>query len=190
MSTSTVQALAAKSPKTASSGVRTKTNHRKAYKPRLVAANPVAVALFGVAKPKKADVNKIHNVQKTAFNAMRQSAATIGHWAVLAGAVDVAKAIERHGVVRGLMGHLVEAEQALASIYSRANKPTGWQPGALYFYELDAISTFLHLHKYQLLQLSNAEYLQACQSAANKINGGGAKALVVEDLDQFSVEAA
>lgn len=160
----------------------------KAHKTCKVAAHPLALALFGVAKPKKSDIKRICSVLEDAFTAMRQSVATIGHWAVLGGAVDVAKAIERQGVVKGFIGHIQLTEQALASIYTRCNQPGAWRTTVLQFDEMDALDAFIWLHKLQLEQLSNAEYLQSCTKAANQINGGGeSRAIVVEDIACFSV---
>lgn len=162
-----------------------------AVQPRPSAAHPLALALFGVAKPQKQDIKQICDVLEAAFAAMRQGVATIGHWAVLGGAVDVAKAVEKQGVVRGLLGHIKATEQVLDSIYSRAENNGQWNPPELDFFEIDEIDNFIWLYKVQLERLSNAEYLRACVKAKNKINGsGGAKAIVVQDVGHFSVGAA
>lgn len=165
---------------------------RKAHCPRPVVADPIALVRFAVAKPQKSSVEQICGVLKTAFKALREGVATIGHWSVLAGAVDVSLAVEKLGKVRGVKGHLINAEGALASVYNRSNLPGGWKQSLLYFFELDVIKLFLELHELQINSLSNAEYLQACQVAANKIggSGGGYKPLIIEQLDHFSMESA
>lgn len=133
----------------------------------------MALALHYAAKPSTADVKEVLQPIQSAFTALREGVATELQWSILAGSLDVSKAIERQGVVRGLAGHLASAEQALQAISDRARLADGWRPTALYYHEIDAISTFVDLHAFQAQQLGRAEFLAALDSATQKGRSGG-----------------
>lgn len=155
-----------------------------AHKPRRLrwpaTTNTLALALDGAAKPVYGDIHKILQIMTAAFKALRQGVATELQWSVLAGGLDVSKAIECHGVVRGLSGHLAAAEIALQHIYNRAKLADGWRPAVLYFNELDAIDTFVTLHAYQFKQLSGGELRRAIASATGQIRSNGGKVNLVD----------
>lgn len=158
-------------------------------KPRRVryapTTNTMAIALHHAAKPSRADVGELLDAIKTAFTALRQGRASEREWSILAGTLDVALAVERQGVVRGLHGHLMAAEQALQTVYNRAMLGTGWQPTALHYHELDAIHTFVDLHAYQVKQLSRAEYLAAIRSAQARNRNLGNTVTTVANLSEM-----
>lgn len=160
-----------------------------ARKPRRVryapTANTMAIALHHAAKPSRADVGELLDAIKTAFKALRQGRASEREWSILAGTLDVALAVERQGVVRGLHGHLMAAEQALQTVYNRAMLANGWQPTALHYHELDAVHTFVDLHAYQVKQLSRAEYLAAIRSAQARNRNLGNTVTTVTDLSEM-----
>ena len=85
----------------------TKTNANGLRIPRVarVLVDPIRHAIEGAAKPSAANIKQIVQALALAGTAMREGVATAGDWGVVAGAVDMAIAIERGGVVRGLMGH-------------------------------------------------------------------------------------
>lgn len=142
---------------------------RKAYRPRTVTAHTMTLALHYAAKPAAADRDEVLAMLGKALQALREGVATEHQWSIAAGSVTVALAIERRGIVRGLLGHLQTAEQALQDIYDRALR-TGcgrWARVSLYYQELDALHTFLDLHTFQVHQLGRAEFLAAI-SAAHK----------------------
>ena len=144
------------------------------HKPRRVrwAKSPdtILIAMHRASKPDASNVQEIHAAMQASFKALREGVATELQWSILAGSLDVSKAIERQGVVRGLSEHLASAEQALQAIYNRARMSDGWHPPVLHFHELDAIREFVDLlYAYQLRQLSRGEFLAAINSAKGKI---------------------
>jgi len=159
---------------------------RKAYRPRHVAVNTMAIAIDGASKIRKADLDQVLAELRSAFKALREGVATQLQWSILAGSVDVAKAIERQGVVCKLHDYLVRADEALLAIYNRANTLHGWYPTALYFDELDAVDTFVDLHAFQLRQLGLAEYLAAVESTSNRLRGNGGQVTIVRDFERLA----
>lgn len=147
---------------------------RPKRKPRwLPTPDTLALALHHAAKPPAADIQDLLHTLQDAHRAMREGVATNRHWAILAGALSAAQAIERRGIVRGLSGHLDAATTALDAIYLRAMKTGIWRATALRYDELDAIATLAELHTFQIHQLGRAELLAAINSAANKIRANG-----------------
>lgn len=153
---------------------------RKPYRPRPIAVNTLEIALHRAAKPARADREEVLDMLRQAFKALREGVATEYQWSVIAGSVDVAKAIEQLGVVRGLAGYLADATQALQTIHDRATAAGPWRPTALYFHELDAVQTFVDLHAFQVNQLSRAEFLAAIDRAAHQVRHGGDSVTVVK----------
>lgn len=161
---------------------------RKAYRPRLIAVNTLEIALHRAAKPAAADREEVLNMLRQAAQALREGVATELQWSIIAGAVDVAKAIEHQGIVRGLSEHLNTATQALQAVYDRAMASGQWKPTALHYYELDAVQTFVDLHTFQVNQLGRAEFLAAVDAAQARIHANGDKATLVRDF--HSLQAA
>lgn len=154
---------------------------RKAYRPRLIAVNTLEIALHRAAKPAPADRAEVLNILRLAAKALREGVATELQWSIVAGGVDVAKAIERQGIVRGLAEHLASAEASLQAIYDRAMATGVWKPTALYYYELDAVQTFVDLHVFQVNQLGRAEFLAAIDTAQACIHANGDKVTLVRN---------
>lgn len=113
----------------------------------------------------------------SAFQALRQGVATEWQWCVLAGSVELGLSIERHGVVRGLQGHLKAAEAALQAIYQRAMASSTWKATALYYQEIEHVDTFVWLHKAQLEALSEGEWLKAHDHAVAVVRSAGGRTL-------------
>lgn len=155
---------------------------RKAYRPRLIAVNTLEIALHRAAKPAAADREEVLNMLRQAAQALREGVATELQWSIIAGALDVAKAIEHQGIVRGLSEHLNTATQALQAVYDRALASGQWKPTALHYYELDAVQTFVDLHTFQVNQLGRAEFLAAVDSAQARIKANGDKVTLVRDF--------
>lgn len=161
---------------------------RKAYRPRPVTADTMVLALNRAAKPAPADRAEVLGMLRQANTALREGVATEQQWAIAAGAVSVALAIERQGIVRGLMEHLVTAGKALEAIYDRAMRNGGgrWVRVTLYYQELDALHTFMDLHAFQLNQLGRAEFLAAIDRAQRHTITQGDTATVVRDLERLA----
>lgn len=155
---------------------------RKAYRPRLIALNTLEIALHRAAKPAAADREEVLNMLRQAAQALREGVATELQWSIIAGAVDVAKAIEHQGIVRGLSEHLNTATQALQAVYDRAMATGTWRRTALWYQELDAVQTFVDLHTFQVNQLGRAEFLAAIDAAQAHIKANGDKVTLVRDF--------
>lgn len=121
-------------------------------------------------------------VLHAALKALRQGAATEQQWSVLAGCLDVALAIERQGIVRGLQLELQSAETALQAVYNRATSGPHWRAPTLHYQELAAVQEFVVLHAYQLHQLARAEYLKAVASALGAVQRTGGQAVLARDF--------
>lgn len=161
---------------------------RKAYRPRPIAVNTLDLALHHAAKPAAADRAEVLGMLRRAIQALREGVATEHQWSIAAGAVTVALAIERHGIVRGLLEHLKSAEQHLQDIYDRALRTGGgrWVRVTLYYQELDALQTFMELHTFQVEQLGRAELLAAIDAAKKDTIANGHTATVVHDLERMA----
>lgn len=156
---------------------------RRKYRPRDIVNDPLAVALHRAAKPSRQDRADVLAPLQQAIKALRQGQATEQQWSIAAGAVAVAQAIERQGVVRGLAGHLQTAELTLQAIHDRALRTGGgrWMRVTLYFGEIDALTTFEECHTFQLNQLGRAELLQAIDAAARDVKADGHTVTLVHD---------
>lgn len=157
------------------------------HKPRRIRWQPTAdtlgIALHFAAKPPKADTDQVLQALQGAFRALREGVATEFQWSILAGSLDVSKAIEAQGIVRGLTDHLASAEEALQVIYNRARASGEWHPTALHFQELDAVRTFVELHCYQVRQLGRAEFLSAIETAQGQVRANGGQATLARSHD-------
>jgi hypothetical protein len=161
---------------------------RKAYRPRPIAVNTLDLALHRAAKPAVADRDEILGVLRKAIQALREGVALEHQWSIAAGAVTVALAIERQGIVRGLQEHFKSAEQHLQDIYDRAMKTGGgrWTRVTLYYQELDALQLLYELHEYQLDQLGRAEFLAAIDAAKKDTIAAGFAPVVVHDVERMA----
>ncbi len=161
---------------------------RKAYRPRPITAHTMALATHYAAKPAAADRKDVLDILRSAIQALREGVATEHQWSVAAGSVSVALAIERQGVVRGLLGHFKTAERALQEIYDRALRTGGgrWVRVTLFYQELDALQDLLDLHTYQVEQLSRAELLAAIDSAQRDVIKQGHTSTLVTNLERMA----
>lgn len=153
-----------------------------ARKPRrarwLPTGDTMTIAKHYATKPLQTDIEQVLDVVHGAHKALREGAATEQHWSILAGCLDVAKAIERQGVVRGLYDDLISAENALQTLYNRATIGMMWHAPTCHHHELDAMLAFVNLHAFQLRQLGRAEYLKAIASALGTARANGGQATV------------
>lgn len=155
-----------------------------AHKPRQPRWRPTGdvmlLAKHRASKPRESDIEQVLDVLRAAHSAMRQGIATEQQWSVVAGCLDVALAIERQGVVRGLQEHLASAEKALQAVHDRAGPE--WRATSMHWHELDAVNTFVDLHAFQVKQLGLAEYLKAIASAQGAVRSRGERATVVREV--------
>lgn len=106
--------------------------------------------------------------------------ATLLQWHVLDTQAELATEIERTRIVRGLSGHITQAQAALQSWASRAMASGTWRPVPLEFAEQDALATFVDLHEFQLQQLSAGEIYRATQRMISRMESAGGQVLYVE----------
>jgi hypothetical protein len=159
---------------------------RKAYRPRRVAINTMEMAVRGAAKPARADRDEVLAVSESAINALCAGAATEADWSIAAGMVNVALAIERQGVVRGLREHLASADAVLCAIYNRCRTSTMWLRPTLTIDEIDAMRLLQDLHAFQVNQLSRTELLTAIDMAIKHTHAQGCQATVAYDLERLA----
>lgn len=174
-----------KLPKTNAHGLRIPRQVR-------VVLDPIKHAIDGAAKPAPGQIAQIKQGLQQAAQAMRKGTGSAQDWGVLAGSLELAIAIERGGIVRGLMDNFKAFERTLQSIHDRCSKPTAtsrnahWQPTALWYYDLDELQSFIHLHHYQLIQLSRSELEAALDQAQNQITSNASTVQVIRDVQAFT----
>ncbi len=161
---------------------------RRKYRPRPVATNPIALAVRRARKIPEQEIEAVMIPVKASFKALREGIANEHQWRILAGTVEMALAIEREGVVRGLHGHLQEAEAALAAIRLRAMATGEWRSTALYFQEIAALDEFTWLHKAQLEHLSEGEWNKAYDRALANVMSSGGMAVHVDQARQEQLQ--
>jgi len=148
----------------------------------------MTLALHHAAKPSAADRAEVLGVLTSAAKALREGVATQRQWSIVAGAVALALAIERQGIVRGILEHLQTADQALQSIYDRALLAGAgtWARVTLYYHELDALQAFHSLHTWQVNQLGRAELLAAINAAQKQTLASGCVPVLVHDIERMA----
>lgn len=140
---------------------------------RVVRRDTMAVAMNQASCLTPAEVAQAMAPAKSAVEAMRRAQATADHWSVLVGAVCMGVAIERQGVVTGLTEQLGAADRALAAIEARATASGQWRSPTLYAQEIEAIKTLVHVHQFQVEQLSFSEFSAAYRSADQELRRSG-----------------
>lgn len=156
---------------------------RKAYRPKPIAVDNMAVAKHHACKPSKQDRGEVLDLLGKALQALRQGVATEFDWSVAAGSVSVATAIENQGIVRGLREHIATTDRALQAIYDRAMRTGTWCRTALWFDEMDALANFLSIHRFQVDQLGRDELLAAIGDGRKKIIADGCTVAVLKNID-------
>lgn len=162
---------------------------RRKYRPRLV-ANPITLAMRRASVIPAAEIATVMEPNRRAFKAMREGVGSETDWIYLAGAVELALAIERQGVVRGVGGHLTAAEAALRGIKHRAMDSGAWKPTALYWQEIEALDTFLLIHQHQLENLSEGEWRAAHERAVAVVRSAGGQVFDVREVEQGELQLA
>lgn len=160
----------------------TSSKPRRKYRPRLVARNPIKLAMRRASRIPADEIATVMAPIAEGFRALREGIGSESNWMILAGSVELALAIERQGVVRGLTGHLTGAEAALAGIKCRAMDRGTWKPTPLYWQEIEALSTFVDVHRFQLEQLSEGEWRQAHAQAESVVRSAGGQAVDIREL--------
>lgn len=152
---------------------------RKTRRPGRISRDPIALARNNAARLTPAEIAQSITPLRAAARALREGVATEWDWAIVASAINVAQAIDRQGIVRGLAEHLHSAEGALHGIYARAMTSGTWCATALYYQELDHITTAVDLHEYQASKLSFGEWRRALKRAEDEIRSTGGRVVDV-----------
>lgn len=159
---------------------------RPPRRPRWISYHPVELARNNATRLTPAEIQKAIDPLRAAAKALREGVATEWQWAVVASAMNVAQAIERQGVVRGLAEHLHSAELALQAIERRSMATGMWLPTALYYQELDHIAAAVDLHEFQMQQLSYGEFRRVVVRAEADIRSAGGRVVDVGQLQGVS----
>lgn len=159
---------------------------RKAYRPKRVTHDTVAVAVHHAAKCSSDERQEIMAMFITAVTALRQGVATELQWSIAAGQLAVAMAIERQGKVRGLLGHLQHIEAQLQAVYDRATCTGRWMRTALYYQELDALDLLVSLYKFQLAQLGRGEFMAAVRAAQQQNIADGHTVVLERNIERMA----
>jgi hypothetical protein len=133
----------------------------------------VDLAMSGAAKLPAADVAAIIEGVGACATRVKTGAGTEVDWGTLAGHIDLAQAIERGGVVRGMSGHLATIRTRVYAIRDRAKATTTWAAPEVTTDEAEAIDLLLDLHKFQIEALSRSELRTALKRAVGVNTSGG-----------------
>ena len=156
---------------------------RKTRRPGRISMNPIALARNNATLLTPAEISLAITPLRAAARALREGVATEWEWSIVASAINVAKAIEKQGVVRGLAEHLRSAELAVEAIQLRAMDGGTWHATALYYQELDHITTAVDLHEFQMQRLSYGEFRRALTSAEAEIRNSGGRVVDVREQE-------
>lgn len=165
------------------------THGRKKPRQRREMRSPFVIALMRATKQTPEDLESIMRPMRACLKAVREGVATQMQFEVLQSSLVIAEAIERSGIVRGLADHIASALQACAAIERRAIALGAWRQTALYFQELDALSTAVDLHEYQLQQLSAGELQRIVQQTMDRTASSGGNVVRVSESDLAAMAA-
>jgi hypothetical protein len=157
------------------------THGRKPRKPRHVRTDTLMAAKLRASRLTATEIASIMNPVRECFAHVRTATATELQHQVLHSTLAMAQEIERAGIVRGLVEHIELAMSASSTYSARCFASGAWQASACHFHELDAISSMLDLHAFQLEQLSAAELHRITQRLIARTKQEGGQVLKVEN---------
>ncbi len=149
----------------------------------------MATAKARVALVVPEDMQSVTAPLAAAFTALRRGIGSEWDWAQVASAMNAAQAIEKKGIVKGLHGHIHNAELALQAISQRAMANGHWQPTALCLSEIEDIDQAIALHKFQLRKLSTGELIKALDYAQAEVRSSGGRAIETQAPQQQTASA-
>ena len=160
--------------------------------------DPIAAAMDAAALVSIKEINEVFRILHQCRKALMQGCATKLQVDILTGSCTLAQTVEdlHIGTITGLTGHIAACKEALDTIreryktspQTRSERLAQWGKTGLRFEEVDAIETFLQIHKAQLSQLSRAEFTKAANLAVARVNSAGDKAEVVRNVPAFEAE--
>lgn len=134
---------------------------------------PMQVARYKAGKLTPNELAKMRASLQPDFDALCAGQATRKQFAGVSTACELALAIERKGVVKGLRDILIQIEQLLLSLKTYSDKTHGWVPPSLTPEQIEALRELLSLHLWQLQQLSYGEYQAAWKNMLGHISSQG-----------------
>ena len=158
-----------------------KRNNKPCQHRRLV--DTMQLALMRATRLTPQEVSHQMAPARAAFEALRRGQAAHRQWQVMAATLTIAASIEKQGVVKGLAGMLAETDAALDAIANRAGSAEKWRAPVLRGDEIRLLGEFLHVHEFQLAQLSYREYRQACAQAVARVRCSGGVAIDLREDD-------
>jgi len=157
------------------------THGRKPRKPRHVRTDTLMAAKLRASRLTGTEIASIMDPVRECFAHVRTATATELQHQVLHSALTMAQEIERAGIVRGLVEHIELAISASSTYSARCFASGAWQASACHFHELDAISSMLDLHAFQLEQLSAVELHRITQRLISRTKQEGGQVLEVQN---------
>lgn len=149
--------------------------------------NPLMIFNQYNSKLTPAEVAETMGPLRTAFAHICEGVATEDEFIVLWSAFQVAQEIEAQGIVRGLHEHIAAALQACQAYEVRSTTDLAWKPCPLDFHEIDAMREMLHLHEYQLQQLTAGELHESARRLIARTQSQGGQVYQAEnDLSQLT----
>lgn len=159
---------------------------RKPRRPGRISRDPIALARNNATRLTPAEISKTITPLRAAARSLREGVATEWDWSIVASAITVAQAIDKQGIVRGLAEHLHSAEIALQGIYARAMTSGTWCATALYYQELDHITTAVDLHEFQVGKLGFGEWRRALKRAEDEIRSTSGRVVNVAPVGSIA----
>lgn len=164
---------------------------RKPRQPRTI-RDPISHAILRATRLTDPEIASIMEPVRACETALRQGVATQMQWEILQTTVMAASSIEKSRIVRGLSEHIASATAAIDTIGQRAQLTGAWKPTALHYQELDAITTIVDLHEFQLNQLSAGELHRIIKQLmdATQSQGGQVVRVSLTDLAADELRSA
>ena len=146
---------------------------RPPRKPRRKALDVMRIAQLRASRLTAEELLMVMAPTQAAATAVREGVATADQVDIVHTAMLIGLAIEDLGVVKGVRAHLELARDALRTIHQRATTSTGWRCTAVYWHELDHITTGLEMHTFQLQHVSGNELQRVVRQVETRARQAG-----------------
>lgn len=150
---------------------------RATRKPGRIGINNLEVAKHRAARLTAEERTRVLADARAGLQALIEGVATWEQWSKVAITVNVALAIERMAVVRGMQEHFAAADCALNAVFHRVDsgeRGAAWgKRTTLYFDEIAALREAIELHTLQLNYLSYTEFIAAAELAERNVRAKG-----------------
>jgi|GEM_PF-966401 len=140
----------------------------------LLTPTTLLAAVEGSSALDTVEIDRVIKPLQRSVDALRTRTATFDDWLRVASVINIARAIERQGVVRGLAAELDRCRAEAQAIGDRTGDDDAtWQSPTLYATEIAALQDLVRWHKFQMQQLSYSEYSKARDYAVAKVRSSG-----------------